>query len=122
VITQTLLLGGISLPLPDGWIAVPGRESYAGIEGLLDPRMTARNDAQNEVDVGEEIRRRGGEVSQVVVQSRPCLRGQYERQGATVVTYSVDVGNGMEVRAVYVFRSGHEATMAEVESALFVER
>jgi hypothetical protein len=108
----------VSLPLPDGWAPVPGRESYTGVEGLLDPRVGAGNDA---VDVGQEIRRLGGDVRRLVVQGRPCLRGQYVNQGATVVTYSIDMGNGTEVRAVYVFRPGHETTMAEVESALLAE-
>ena len=37
--------------------------------------------------------------------------------GATVCAYALDLGNGTELRAVYVLRPGYESALAESDSA-----
>lgn len=113
----TILVGGVILPLPTSWLPVPGRGSYAGIEGLLDPRVVG-SASREDAGVQEEIIRRGGEGSDITVQGRACRRSRYLNRGATVCTYSIDIGNNMELRAVYVFRSGYESAIADIDAAL----
>jgi hypothetical protein len=114
---RTILVGSISLPIPEEWQPTGQGASYAGVEGLMDPRISERKSSED-YGVRTEILGRGGEVAEILVQGHFCLRGRYLNGDARVRTYSIDVGDGTEVRAVYVFRPGHEPTESAIAAAL----
>lgn len=115
---DNIVVAGVSLPIPAGWRKAESTESYVGKEGLLDPRVGDLKD-NNEIErIRHELERFGGTMDSVVLQGRPCVRTRYNRDGASIRTYSIDLGGGWELRAVYVFRAGNEAVVAAVAAQL----
>lgn len=87
---------------------------------MLDPRVRdAVESIEDQVDrLRDELAPGGGKVDSAAFQGRPCIRTRLRKQGATVWTYSFYLGDGTELRAVYVFRDGHDDTIAAVRHAV----
>ena len=104
-------IAGVAVPLPDGWEMPPEGRSYLGEDGLLDVRVVdvSKPITQERLRIAtEKLSERNANVELLEVQGFKCLFCSYRKDGCLVVTYSFDVDQETEVRAVYAFVDGSE--------------